>query len=486
MNRLVRDCRITFRRVWRLCVCRRATRSLSGPGSLAILAIFAAWLGLAALNDSLEARADFGFSEYGLISAISIWAIFSAAIAIFSVHEKAIPLKRALADGLALSVLSMIPVLAISAALSLFPAWKVTVSPAISVPVYAAFFCIAAWLGFSFWRMGQVLWAHPVKYAGAKVLGALIIGTFLVPSQPIVYGTYTVWQPRDVWYWSRTAANYFAETKTAEAQDQVPEPDIDVETTLYRQPGLIKQAVDNMLPSSADRAQLFFVGVAPSSAQSVFASEVLGAQALFDQRFGTEGRSLSLVNSRETIDNLPLASSVNLAAALEGVGQVMRGDKDVLVLFITSHGAKNLISVSFPYFDFKQITPKSLSQALDKAKIKNRVIIISACHSGSFIPALKNENTIVMAAASPEKTSFGCSNERDWTYFGDALINHALRKTKSFTAAFEQAREQISDWEKEQQLIPSEPQMFAGAEIVKLLDNPRPGALDGTVPLASE
>ena len=75
-----------------------------------------------------------------------------------------------------------------------------------------------------------------------------------------------------------------------------------------------------------------------------------------------------------------------------------------------------------------------------------------------------------MTAASAEKTSFVCSNEREWTYFGDALFNHALKDTRSFSKAFATASELIKTWESEQNIAASDPQIFVGSSISRLLE----------------
>ena len=75
-----------------------------------------------------------------------------------------------------------------------------------------------------------------------------------------------------------------------------------------------------------------------------------------------------------------------------------------------------------------------------------------------------------MTASSAERTSFGCSNEREWTYFGDALFNHALRSTRSLPEGFAKARSTISDWEKRDGVTQSEPQISIGSRIQPKLE----------------
>jgi hypothetical protein len=244
-----------------------------------------------------------------------------------------------------------------------------------------------------------------------------------------------------------------------------PPPRIDVEATMMRQHEMLATALAPLKPPREDRPELYYVGMAPFAGQDVFKRESAAVKGLFDTRFGTAGRSLELVNHRDTIDTVPLASVSNLERALKHIGGLMRPETDVLFLFITSHGTEGLVSVTFPRIGLNEITPERLVRALDTAGIRNRVLVISACHSGSFIPALANDNTLILTAARADRTSFGCSNENEWTYFGDAYFNHALRQGTSFVDAFEVARTLISGWEGRQKFTPSEPQISIGANI---------------------
>ncbi len=96
-------------------------------------------------------------------------------------------------------------------------------------------------------------------------------------------------------------------------------------------------------------------------------------------------------------------------------------------------------------------------------------MVVSACYSGSFIDSLRDPNTLVMTASSATANSFGCSDLAEWTYFGKAYFDEALRKTYSFSDAFEVAVKTIDAREETEQLKASEPQMHIGARIRPLL-----------------
>jgi hypothetical protein len=144
----------------------------------------------------------------------------------------------------------------------------------------------------------------------------------------------------------------------------------------------------------------------------------------------------------------------------------MNRDRDVLFLFLTSHGSHDhRFSLSFWPLGLYDLTPPDLRAMLDDAGVQNRVIVISACYSGGFVDALKDPHTLVITAAAADRTSFGCSNEADFTWFGRAYFDEALRKTRSFTDAFALAAPVVAERERHEGFDPSNPQMVEGSEI---------------------
>jgi len=74
-----------------------------------------------------------------------------------------------------------------------------------------------------------------------------------------------------------------------------------------------------------------------------------------------------------------------------------------------------------------------------------------------------------MTAADATHTSFGCGSESDFTYFGRALFDEELRKTRSFDQAFANAKLSIRQRELAQSLEPSNPQIAMGSLIADKL-----------------
>ena len=238
------------------------------------------------------------------------------------------------------------------------------------------------------------------------------------------------------------------------------------EAVLFSQSAQIDEAVDGLATVEGETPGVFFVGFAGMGEQRVFAEEIKLASAVVGARYESADRSLLLVNDRRDLDAFPLANPTALRYALKGVASKMNLDRDILFLSLSSHGSKDAtISVSNGSLMFQDLSADDLAAALDDAGIKRRVIVVSACYSGTFIKPLSNPQTIVITAASADRTSFGCADDRDLTYFGEAFYRDALPGATSLRNAYEIARDAIKKREQEEGITASRPQAFFGEEI---------------------
>jgi hypothetical protein len=243
---------------------------------------------------------------------------------------------------------------------------------------------------------------------------------------------------------------------------------VDRQALVARQPDLLGQALASLQGATPGQPNLYFIGFAGFGRQAVFKREVLAVRQLFDNRFHTRGRSLALINHSSTATEVPLANVTNLNKALQHVAKMMDPDRDTLFLFLTSHGRPGSFDVEMPGLRLKPLKPEQLRELLDRAGIKRRVIVVSSCHSGSFIPTLASPTSLVIAAARTDRSSFGCEDRRRWTYFGDAYFNQALREETSFRRAFARARRLITIWELRDQLTSSLPQIAGGEALTEV------------------
>lgn len=252
----------------------------------------------------------------------------------------------------------------------------------------------------------------------------------------------------------------------------------EAESLLFSQPQRIDEAVDAVEPSDEHTPDMFFLGFAGFGEQRVFAEEIkLAAQVVAD-RYGSADRSVLLLNDRRDRNEWPLASPTALRYALRGVATKMNVDKDILFLSLSSHGSEDAsLSVTNGALMLHDLTAPDLALALNESGIQWRVIVISACYSGSFIEELRNPQTVIITASAADRSSFGCADDRDLTYFGEAFYRDALPKAHSLRAAFEAARVAIAVREGHERVTPSRPQAFFGNEIekrLKTLERPAP------------
>ncbi len=238
------------------------------------------------------------------------------------------------------------------------------------------------------------------------------------------------------------------------------------EATLYNQSDLLDDALDSLAPAQVGLTELFTISFGGDGGQDVFLSEAVNADAVMSEAFDSGGHNIVLANSVAHAQERPFATVSALQRSLATVADRMNGDEDILALFITSHGtADHHLVVSLPPYAFEDLTPQLLKSLLDESAIRYRVIIISACYAGGFMDALAGRDTMVIAAAAGDRTSFGCRDGAQWTDFGRAYFGEALAQTASFEGAFRIASRRIAEREHEEGVAPSLPQIWVGPGI---------------------
>jgi hypothetical protein len=213
-----------------------------------------------------------------------------------------------------------------------------------------------------------------------------------------------------------------------------------------------------------------YVVVAALDADPVFNREAREAGRVLARRFDARGRTLVLAHDEGADKADAEASPAVLAQALDAVAAKMDRDEDVLVLYTTSHGSPDAgLNFRDPVAGSAVIAPSQLAAILDHAGARNRLLILQACFSGQFVHALRNATTIVVTAAAEDRSSFGCQAGNDWTFFGDALINHAFRQPLPLDVQLQRASALIAAAEDREQLTPSNPQVYTGSDTGKWL-----------------
>jgi hypothetical protein len=423
----------TLARLSRLWTLRRVDNvgSLATERSVGILALIslALWTGL----DRLCAGPGASFNAFGIPDlGLMILMLLVLAFVLARRSNPPLPYRQSL-----FIIAAALPVLIV---LNYFAdQWARTV--AIALVLYTLVYMWRALRSFSGSAQPQA-----VAFSVALLCGCVWLGgeVYLEPS---------LWQPKE----------------TARIADSTWKADVR-ESLLFDQQHRIDKALDSVSATDGSVPEVFFVGFAGVGSQRVFAEEIKFASRVVAERYDTAHRQLLLINDRRDRETYPLATVSGLRYALKGIARKMNLQRDILFLSLSSHGSEEPeLSVSNGYLNLDQVTGKNLMQALHDSGIRWRIIVISACHAGAFIPILEDPNTIIITAAAADRTSFGCSDDRDLTYFGEAFYRDALPGARSLEQAFSLAQGAIAKREASEHVTPSKPQAYFGADLERVL-----------------
>ena len=168
------------------------------------------------------------------------------------------------------------------------------------------------------------------------------------------------------------------------------------------------------------------------------------------------------MNSRERKRGSLASSAVNLAGALRDLSI---GDQDACLIHMTSHGSPE----GFYLRNAPPITPQMLNKILDAdCGERPTVVLISACYSGVFVgPSMQKKNRIILTAARQDRTSFGCSNENQYTYWDSCLID-SLPTAENWKVLYGTIQQCVQTKESQGHFKPSLPQAYFGEEVSEL------------------
>ncbi|HVO47278.1 MAG TPA: C13 family peptidase [Steroidobacteraceae bacterium] len=333
------------------------------------------------------------------------------------------------------------------------------------IPVLA----VAPFVLTSFWLLSDTTWVgnHPLTILLVSVSYLLILGvraiqaayTEVRATAVIVAMVFIVAAP-----WVLAMLNLDTRLWLTDDVDSAQSTDTqDAESVLYDQPARIVGAIEHLAPRKPRTSNVFYVGFAGDGEQEIFKREALFAQDVFAQHFDSGERSIELINDDDDRDSYPIASVSGLSQTLKLVASRMNVEDDVLVLMLTSHGSEDGLAIENGTLPLLQMGPAELQHALDDSGIKWRVVIVSACYAGVFMDSLAADNTLVITAADASHSSFGCEDDRDLTYFGEAFLKDALPGSTSLEQAFNKAAQLIREREVREHKTPSNPQISIGA-----------------------
>jgi hypothetical protein len=318
-----------------------------------------------------------------------------------------------------------------------------------------------AWLGWaSYWLI--LIWALLVALRiyhlmGLRVRPAMALALF-ISVLSIVSQTLLPWQ---LWY-----------PDASESTSGEPAPMRLNQALFESQTQLLKTQLSQLQKQRPAQHDVYAVIYAPYAPEDVFLKESRMVEQVMQKRFNSEGRIISLVNNLNTTQTHAWATPENLQRSIQAIAAQLNSEEDVLMVYLTSHGAKNfkLASAHWP-LTTDDLNPQELARMLTQAGIKHRVIAVSACYSGGWIEPLQTDHSLIMTAADATHTSYGCGTRSELTFFGRAVFSEGLQASASFEKAFAQAVPVIKKREEEAGKDDgfSNPQIFVGKDMKPLL-----------------
>ena len=139
------------------------------------------------------------------------------------------------------------------------------------------------------------------------------------------------------------------------------------------------------------------------------------------------------------------------------------------LLYYTSHGGPP--GVVLDQEGQQMLVPPEVMADLVNQACPNRpsVVVISACFSGVFIPALQKNDRMILTAARSDRSSFGCGEGDKYPYFDDCFLS-----SSGAASDFAQLGKAVQACVARRELEtgarpPSEPQMWIGPAIRPIL-----------------
>jgi hypothetical protein len=166
----------------------------------------------------------------------------------------------------------------------------------------------------------------------------------------------------------------------------------------------------------APRAWHVFL-VAADRAEPVFDNAVDRLAALFRERYGVAAEKFTSRRRRPAGRH---------DATVQDIGRVAQGRRmgasDACLFYFTSHGDEGGLYMARHR---ALLPPEELADLLDRAcGARPTVVVVSACHSGTFLrPALTTDNRVILTAARADRSSFGCSFKEQLSVYDRCFLD---------------------------------------------------------------
>ncbi|MEE3387637.1 MAG: C13 family peptidase [Pseudomonadota bacterium] len=243
-----------------------------------------------------------------------------------------------------------------------------------------------------------------------------------------------------------------------------------IEARLYTESSRLQSVLSSLAPQRPGVRDVYLLVVGGDGTEGVFAREVDWVAERLGSVFDLKRRHVKLVNGGS--DDLPLATRTSVREALEALDALMDPNEDLLMVHLVSHGSREGALL----LDDHNLTLNDLSVAdgkqwLNALKARHQWLVVSACYSGQWVDALASPRRVIFASAASDRTSFGCGDDSDRTWFSKALYGEDMAAGIDDPAAwFAATSVKVTGMEEEQGIDGEEhsmPQQAVGEAFVR-------------------
>lgn len=243
-----------------------------------------------------------------------------------------------------------------------------------------------------------------------------------------------------------------------------------MEARLYTEASRLQSVLSSLAPQRPGVRDVYFLAVGGDGTAGVFSREVEWVSERLAGVLDLKRRQIKLVNGGG--NEQPLATRTSVREALNALDGLMDPEEDLLLVHFVSHGAMNGdLVLDARNLQLNNLTVDDGKQWLNELKVKHQWVVVSACYSGQWVNALAAPQRAVFASAAQDRTSFGCGDDSERTWFSRALYGEDMSAgIHDPDAWFAAANDRVTAMESEQGIEDdghSLPQKSVGKEFVR-------------------
>src|SRR4030095_3719275 len=294
----------------RLACFRRVDRLAFRVDLVQLLLLFALSAVIDFIGDWFRAAPPREFSLQGAGSELYGGAVLLLASALIALFNR----QRHVALALPVLVLASLPLVQ---ALHYLP-YVIGPGPLVTAAVPLFEYVIVTWIVIILIRCVAVAFAPLPSYAWLRaIIGGLVLAA------PIWFGNALV--PSEPWWRTQSGAGPAPGGLNAAS-----------EAVLAAQSFLLNHVLENLQEERPAQTDLYYVGFAPDGRQDAYRTDAEAARHIMDTRWGTDGRSVLLINNPQTLITTPFATATNLRETLNEIGSIIDAEADAVMVYLAS------------------------------------------------------------------------------------------------------------------------------------------------------